>query len=364
MAPNTTTDHHIKLYNQLKADQFSRLNAHHCVIAGAGETGKSTFVKQLEMIHSGRYSEDNERTPFIVDIRRSICRQMCSLARKVRGSVHLLSTKHKKDEIERLTSPTNHPFLHLKSEEGEKIIHRPYRNDVERVWSGIEAEHELRIRQYQMTNNLRYFVGTRFDNVCNDEYIPTKMDVLRTRLPTSTVREHRIVVNGTGLMSKLMNKTKRFVFFDVGGQKRHRKEWASLLHDMKYVVFFASLAEYNEKLEEDGKTNRLVESIALFQQIVREMQKKGNSDKSYILMLNKEDLFDDKFIDGQIKLSDYFPDYIGSEIDADEAKQFIKGLFLKGIEHEQIFTRFTTAIDENNIRSVFDDIMHHHFFTT
>lgn len=328
-------------------------------IAGAGETGKSTFIKQLEMIHSARYSEQCERTPFIVDIRRSICRQMFSLTRKVRASLDQLSsiTQSKKDEIKQLTSPRNHPFLQLRSEEGERIIH--HRADVERVWTGVEREHDLRIRQYQMADNLRYFIGSRFADVCNDEYVPTKTDVLRTRLPTSSVRQHRISVKGNKLL--LMNKTKRFVFYDVGGQKRHRTEWASLLHDKKYVVFFASLAEYNEKLEEDEKTNRLVESIALFQQLVRVMSDKH---KSYMLMLNKEDLFDDKLIHGQIKLSDYFPDYTGADTDADAAKQFIKGLFLKGIEHEQIFTRFTTAIDENNIKSVFDDIMHHHFFTT
>merc|ERR1712147_529263 len=48
-------------------------------------------------------------------------------------------------------------------------------------------------------------------------------------LPTSSVVEHRISV-GNG---KLMTKTKRFVFFDVGGQKRHRAEWLSFLHDKK-----------------------------------------------------------------------------------------------------------------------------------
>lgn len=309
------------------------------------------------MIHSARYNKDCERTPFIVDIRRSICRQMCSLAHKVRASVDQLTsmTESKKDEIKWLTSPQNHPFLKLKSNEGEQIIH--HRTDVERVWTGVETEDELRIRQYQMADHLRYFVGSpsKFAQVCDDDYIPSKTDVLRTRLPTSSVREHRIIVKGN-----LKSKT-RFVFFDVGGQKRHRGEWLSLLHDKQYVVFFASLAEYNEKLEEDDKTNRLFESIALFQQIVHEMRDKN---KSYILMLNKEDLFNDKFIHGQIKLSDYYPDYIGSDTDPDEAKQFIKSLFLKGIEHEQIFTRFTTAIDERNIKSVFEDIIHHHFFTT
>ena len=82
-----------------------------------------------------------------------------------------------------------------------------------------------------------------------------------------------------------------------------------------------------------------------------------------MLMLNKEDLFETKFVDEKISLSEYFPGYKGPENDIDKAKDFIKNLFLEGIDDAKIYTRFTTAIDESNIKSVFNDIMHNDFFS-
>ena len=89
----------------------------------------------------------------------------------------------------------------------------------------------------------------------------------------------------------------------------------------------------------------------------------ANIDKSFMLMLNKEDLFQTKFVDEQISLSEYFPDYKGPENDINKAKDFIKSLFLEGIDDAKIYTRFTTAIDESNVKSVFNDIMHNDFFS-
>ena len=60
---------------------------------------------------------------------------------------------------------------------GETIIN--HKNDVKTVWSGVSKEKELRLGQYQFVDNLKYFINTRFDDVCEDQYIPTKIDVLR-----------------------------------------------------------------------------------------------------------------------------------------------------------------------------------------
>ena len=67
---------------------------------------------------------------------------------------------------------------------------------------------------------------------------------------------------------------KRFVFYDLGGQVQHRDQWLQVLLQKddqlgtcQYVIFFGSLAEFNETLEENPKINRLQESIALFRSI-------------------------------------------------------------------------------------------------
>lgn len=307
------------------------------------------------------YNQDNERVPFVSCIRESICRQMLQLARKVRTKLGPLSCTKKRESITKLVSSSNYPFLGITVDQGYTIIN--HKDDVKTVWSGVSQEKELRLGQYQFVDNLKYFINMRFDDVCEDQYIPTKIDVLRTRYPTSNTTEHRVQVK-----KGLFGRTK-FVFTDVGGQVRHRDQWPELLEKKKYILFFASLAEYNEKLEEDQTINRLQESIDLFRSIVEHMQAKRNVDtkkfqeKSFMLMLNKEDLFRTKFIDEKISLSKYFPDYKGPENDINKAKDFIKNLFLDGIDNAKIYTRFTIAIDESNVKSVFNDIMHNAFFS-
>ena len=77
-------------------------------------------------------------------------------------------------------------------------------------------------------------------------------------------------------------------------------------------------------------------------------------------MLNKEDLLMKK-LQANISLKEYFPEFDGDN--AEDAKDFIKSLFLKDLQQEIIYTYFTTAIDENNIRAVFKRIIHSEFFS-
>ena len=88
--------------------------------------------------------------------------------------------------------------------------------------------------------------------------------------------------------------------------------------------------------------------------------KQKQADKSYILMLNKEDLLEKK-LQANVSLQEHFPEFKGEN--AEDAKNFIKNLFLKNLQQEQIYTYFTTAIDESNIRTVFQNIISSDFFS-
>jgi len=131
----------------------------------------------MEMIHNKKYNQDNERKPFVPCIRKAICRQMKQLASKVRAKLDPLSCAEKRESIAKLVSSSNYSFLGIPVDQGETIIN--HKNDVKTVWSGVSKEKELRLGQYQFVDNLKYFINTRFDDVCEDQYIPTKIDVLR-----------------------------------------------------------------------------------------------------------------------------------------------------------------------------------------
>jgi len=48
-------------YERAKKDPWGHINANHCIIIGAGETGKSTFVKNLQIIYENGHNDPNQR---------------------------------------------------------------------------------------------------------------------------------------------------------------------------------------------------------------------------------------------------------------------------------------------------------------
>ena len=83
-------------------------------------------------------------------------------------------------------------------------------------------------------------------------------------------------------------------------------------------------------------------------------------DSSTILFLNKLDLFEAKI--SKSHLGNYFPQFQGAEGDGEAAKNFIASMFLAmnpDPENKRIFHHFTTAMDTENIKRVFEDVKTH-----
>ena len=54
----------------------------------------------------------------------------------------------------------------------------------------------------------------------------------------------------------------------MGGQRSERKKWLPLLNNVTVIIFVAALLEYDQKLQEDLRMNRMVEAIGLFKSVV------------------------------------------------------------------------------------------------
>jgi len=117
------------------------------------------------------------------------------------------------------------------------------------------------------------------------------------------------------------------------------------------TVFVASMSEFDQKCYEDDSTNRIQESLLLFDEIVNS---RYFIDTPVIFFLNKKDIFQKKI--QTKKLSDFFPDYNGPPNDFDAGCKYMLQKFTTRISdpNRQFHSHLTCATDTDNIKNVFD----------
>jgi guanine nucleotide-binding protein subunit alpha len=115
------------------------------------------------------------------------------------------------------------------------------------------------------------------------------------------------------------------------------------------VIFCASLSEYDQNLREDSTTNRMKESLLLFDAIVNSPWFRKTP---VVLFLNKIDLFKEKIV--RVPLNVCFTNYTGQN-EVEEAKEYIRQRFIElpGDKAKAIYVHFTCAINTENVEVVF-----------
>ena len=137
---------------------------------------------------------------------------------------------------------------------------------------------------------------------------------------------------------------------------------------MFHFLKLASSSEFDQKLMEDTRVNRLEESRNIFDTIVNH---RTFADVSMILFLNKQDLLEDKVTRKKIDISTYFEEFqdteeikkyvsdkfSGNPMDLTDVRNFILYLFVSKHKHlhsqRPIYHHFTTAVNTKNIQYVF-----------
>ena len=103
-------------------------------------------------------------------------------------------------------------------------------------------------------NHFSFF--DRLDSIVQPDYLPTDEDILHVRIRTTAIAETDFDFGGM-----------HFRMIDVGGQRNERRKWIHQFQDVTALLFCVSLAEYDQVLAEDGKTNRMQESLILFKEV-------------------------------------------------------------------------------------------------
>jgi len=85
------------------------------------------------------------------------------------------------------------------------------------------------------------------------DFVPTPEDILRIRTKTVGIVQERF-----------NSENMKLLFVDVGGQRNERRKWIHAFDGVTCVFFITSLSDYDQQLEEDRKTNRMIESLNLY----------------------------------------------------------------------------------------------------
>jgi len=338
-APKNETD--VQLDRDLKKSKHQEDAIHKLLLLGAGESGKSTFFKQMQLIYGKGYSQFDKKA-FVSVIHRNVTSSMEELCKQSVQLSKLESQNNENFQLCAITNPTSikSQLFFTEGKLQDIILTKEIANHVKQLWSdpGIQQTYKHRSR-FQLNDNLAYFFD-KVDQLAANDYLPNEEDILRVRVRTTGITEFEFIIDSN-----------RFRMIDVGGQRNERKKWIHCFDNVTCVLFVADMSAYDQVLFEDDKVGRLEEALNLFENICNS---RWFRQTSIILFLNKHDIFQEKI--KMTPLSRVFKDYKGGH-DANLGREYIEQEFLARNHYKkQIFCHATCATDTSNIRVVFNGV--------
>ena len=94
-----------------------------------------------------------------------------------------------------------------------------------------------------------------------------------------------------------------------------------MFEDVFILIFLTAISEYDQVIDEDKTTNRIKESLTLFNTI---LNYPFFMDKDVIVFLNKTDLLKEKIEKGKSLVSEYFDEFTGDDHNVDDVQTFFK----------------------------------------
>lgn len=322
---------------QLLEERMQSLYTFKILILGAGESGKSTVVKQLRLVHSAKIpqaqlvEDGNNLHQNIIDCFGAVCQA---------ASRFKITLDNEDDEktvsaLSRYTGPRIPPELGVSL---KQLFDNPKFQEV-----------YARRSEYWVLDGFSYYMKN-FDRIAAPDFLPTEDDSLMARVRTTGIvvseLESKVVKVNPDDPSSI-----KFQIVDVGGQRNERKKWMHCFDDVKAVLFVASLAGYNQVMYEDSSMNRMREDLTLFEEMTR---KDIFANTPFFLFLNKKDLFENMIRDKPI--SSLFPEFQGGS-DVHASIAFIEQQFRARLPAKKdLLVQAVTSVWKRDIKAAFEEV--------
>ncbi len=164
-------------------------------VIGAGESGKSTFIKQMRIIYGSGFTEQDREREFTRVVFHNVYMAVQDLAK----GMETTATNYHGDGPRQLANLIRHfDYYQLKDLGGPDRVAQ-----IAQFWrdEGVRRCYERR-NEFQLSDSAGYFLSS-LDRIAAPGFIPTVEDVLRVRVPTSGIHEYCFDMKGKQSMKNV-----------------------------------------------------------------------------------------------------------------------------------------------------------------
>ncbi|CAK7352754.1 unnamed protein product [Dovyalis caffra] len=324
------------------------------LLLGAGDSGKSTIFKQIKLLFQSGFDEA-ELKSYISVVHANVYQTIKVLHD---GSKEL--AQNETDSLNYVISEENKDIGQKLSEIGGRLDHprltKELAQEIETLWRDAAIQETYaRGNELQVPDCTPYFMDN-LQRLSDANYIPTKEDVLYARVRTTGVVEIQFRITSPVGENKKSGEVYRL--FDVGGQRNERRKW---IHLFEGVTADSTELEYDQTLFEDENKNRMIETKELFEWVLKQPCFEKTS---FMLFLNKFDIFEKKVLKVPLNVCEWFKDYqpvsTGKQ-EIEHAYEFVKKkfeeLYFQSTTPDHVDRVFkiyrTTALDQKLVKKTF-----------
>ncbi|PVF97035.1 putative G protein alpha chain [Serendipita vermifera] len=194
--------------------------------------------------------------------------------------------------------------------------------DMIALWNNPASKQILKQRRIRLEESSGFFLDD-IERIAKKDYLPSDDDILRARLRTVGVQEHKLS------LELGPEKGQDWYIYDVGGSRSQRSAWESFFDDVNAIIFLAPLACFDQSLAEDKRVNRVEDSLLLWKSIC---SSKLLAKVELILFLNKCDLLAKK-LEADIRLAKFVPSFKDHPNNLETVTKYFRAKF-KAIQKE------------------------------
>ncbi|KAI6037976.1 guanine nucleotide binding protein, alpha subunit [Pisolithus marmoratus] len=185
------------------------------------------------------------------------------------------------------------------------------RDDIKHLWQDPVVKQILSHRRSKIEESSGFFLDD-VDRIASPNYEPADDDIVRARLRTVGVQEHRFMMEAGQSLALSTDPLP----LDA---ESSRALWAAFFDDVDAIIFLAPISCFDECLREDRDVNRLEDSLQLWRTVC---SSPILAKAQIIIFLNKCDLLHSKMKRG-VSVRDYVPSFADRKNDTITVMKFV-----------------------------------------